>query len=329
MEDKKKKYKYEVEKEGEYIFKDSFSRGQTDTDGKIVKTSPRIFIKHIYCGSEYVVETTAFINQRKRCGKCCGSYEKSFAYHIEQELKQDLNNIWDFEKNTVNPYHISKSSNIKVWIKCQEKDYHGSYDIRAQHYVNAKSRCPLCSKKTGKVHPLDSFGYYHLDKAMSWYPNNVLSPFRVSCGSGKKLKFICETCEEVFESRVADVVQKNSWCPYCSQSKGEKRIRKWLEENNFLYICDQPYFKDLVSENENMLRPDFIIEKEKIWIEYDGEFHYRDVHKDGSYKVLKHHDKLKDNYAKEHGWKMIRIPYWDFDRIEELLKCLLNKNGRD
>ena len=32
------------------------------------------------------------------------------------------------------------------------------------------------------------------------------------------------------------------------------------------------------------------------------------------------HDSIKDEYAKKNGWKLIRIPYWDFDNIEEILK---------
>lgn len=27
-----------------------------------------------------------------KCGKCCQTYENSFAYHIQQELKESLNN---------------------------------------------------------------------------------------------------------------------------------------------------------------------------------------------------------------------------------------------
>ena len=30
-------------------------------------------------------------------------YEQSFGYYIEVELGLDINKIWNFEKNTVNP----------------------------------------------------------------------------------------------------------------------------------------------------------------------------------------------------------------------------------
>ena len=59
-------------------------------------------------------------------------YEESFAYHIEVELGLDINKIWNFEKNIVNPYEIFKGCGKKVWLYCLEKDYHndeGGYDM--------------------------------------------------------------------------------------------------------------------------------------------------------------------------------------------------------
>lgn len=84
------------------------------------------------------------------------------------------------------------------------------------------------------------------------------------------------------------------------------------------FIKDKEYFKELKSKKGKPLRPDFILPDHKIWIEYDGEFHYKDIM--GELKKQQYHDKLKDEYAKKNGWEMIRIPYWDFDKIEEILK---------
>ena len=65
----------------------------------------------------------------------------------------------------------------------------------------------------------------------------------------------------------------------------------------------------------------------KIWIEYDGEKHFRVVDFSNKneelakkqFKIIQENDRLKNEYAKKHNWKIIRIPYWDFDRIEEIL----------
>ena len=367
-----------------------------------------IEIKHKYCGNIYVVELYYF-RKHRNCKKCCQKYENSFAYHIEVELGEPLDKYWDFEKNTVNPYHITKSTDKKVWIKCQEKDYHGSYEIRCDNFRVSKQRCSYCSRKkihpkdsfaqhhidntdkdflekywdwdknksnpweisvyghnkvwikcqneeinelnglmkkeyhgsyeitpsnfmignrcsycnpTGqnpKVHPYDSFGYHNFDKVLSWHPDNKVSPFKISKNNGRRCKFICEECGYIWETKIT-YISRGCWCPMCSSSKGEKKIKSWLNKKGIRHIYDESYFKDLVSKNNIPLRPDFILPEHKIWIEYDGEFHFRKVYNVNNYETLKIHDKRKNEYAKKHGWKMIRIPYWEFDNIENILE---------
>lgn len=394
------RYKYEVEKDGEYEYIRSYRKGDILPNGRIVNNKTYIQVKHKYCGGVYEVRTDCFIDLNHRCTTCCGSYEKSFAYHIEVELGESLEKYWDFEKNTVDPYHISKNSNKKVWINCTETDYHGSYNIRADRFIVAKIKnnqgCPYCHNKkvhpkdsfaqyhidhtdkdfltkywsnkntvnpwsispvcttkvwikcqehnyhnykggyeivcssftqgrrcsycySKKIHPLDSFGYKHFDKVMSWHPDNDISPFKVPLKSDFKYKFICSKCSYQWSAKLYHV-SNGTWCPQCSASKGEKRISEYLRLNNIEFIYDEGFFKDLLSYRNKPLRPDFILPDHKIWIEYDGEFHYKKYYEEQNYETLKEHDRRKDEYAKEHGWKMIRIPYWEFDNIEEILK---------
>lgn len=79
-----------------------------------------------------------------------------------------------------------------------------------------------------------------------------------------------------------------------------------------------------------MLRPDFILPNEKVWIEYDGGQHFEwkeGMMSEEEYKISQNNDRIKNEYAKEHGWKLIRIPYWEFDNIEEILEKEINKNN--
>lgn len=71
-----------------------------------------IRVKCPYCGAEYDVMIEGF-KKGNKCGKCCQTYENSFAYHIQQELKEPLNKYWDWEKNAVNPYCITPQSGKK------------------------------------------------------------------------------------------------------------------------------------------------------------------------------------------------------------------------
>ena len=85
-------------------------------------------------------------------------------------------------------------------------------------------------------------------------------------------------------------------CPKCDESKGEKRVAEYLDSKN---------------------------------IEYDGEDHYMFVFrgKGDTYEKAfnrfigtKVRDTIKTVYCKKNNIKLIRIPYWDFDSIEEILE---------
>ena len=109
-------------------------------------------------------------------------------------------------------------------------------------------------------------------------------------------------------------------CPICNVSKGEQKIINWLEENDVKFIYNKEYFKNLLGVRGGLLRPDFIIENKGIWIEYDGEFHFDKYYGGQNFEVMIMNDNIKRRYAKENGWKLIRIPYWEFDNIEEILE---------
>ena len=391
-------YKTKIEKGNEYELIECYLKHETMPNGVKVKHSSYVKLLHKYCENEFFIQANQFIHNDVRCGQCCQKYENSFAYHIEQELGEPLEKYWDFEKNIFNPYHIYKSSKNKVWIKCQKKNYHKSYEISCNSFIRG-SRCSYC--KGNKVHPKDSFARYHidntdpnfLDKYWDWEKNtlnpweitknsmsnifikcqkkdyhndnggyeiragaftdgnrcgyckgskihkndsiwsthkellnywdfdkNELSPDKISHGSNKYIWLKCNKCNNKWSSKLYSLVNREEVCPRCAKTKGESSVAKWLDKNNVNYIYDEPYFQDLLSDKGNPLRPDFILPEHKIWIEYDGEFHYDPIYDDDKYKRLKIHDKRKDEYAKKHGWKMIRIPYWEFDNIEDILE---------
>ena len=96
----------------------------------------------------------------------------------------------------------------------------------------------------------------------------------------------------------------------------------WLNKNKIDYIHDEPYFKDLFGDIA-LLRPDFILPNYKIWIEYDGEFHFKDSYKDGVYEKTLKYDEIKNQWCKKNNIPLIRIK---FDRLENLtLEDLLLK----
>ena len=323
-----------IERGDGYEYIGSYHCGEITIDDKKNDKHSCIRVKCPYCGKEYDVRLSSFVGKLKtKCTNCCNTYENSFAYYIQQELKEPLNKYWDWEKNNqlgINPYCITPQSGKKVYIKCTETDYHESHLVSPGNFYNG-NRCPYCCTRSTKVHPKDSFGALYPEKAKYWdYEKNKKFPYEVRPKSCKdKYWFKCKICGKSFKLSLNNLNQyeRDIICNNYKVSKGEIKIIKWLDKNNINYIHDESYFKDLLSDLGNPLRPDFIIEDKRIWIEYDGEFHYENKMDENEFIKMQKHDKLKDEYAKEHDWKLVRIPYWEFDNIEEILEKELNKNN--
>lgn len=111
-------------------------------------------------------------------------------------------------------------------------------------------------------------------------------------------------------------------CPVCSISKGEQKIKEWLDSYQIKYILQFTY-NNLLSNKQNLLRFDFAIFKKNgdflCLIEYDGEFHYMKMYENDGYEELIIHDERKNKYCKNNNIRLLRIPYWEFDNITNIL----------
>lgn len=110
-------------------------------------------------------------------------------------------------------------------------------------------------------------------------------------------------------------------CPSCNESKGEKRIHKWLDSFNI--VCErQKIFNDC--KDKRPLPFDFYLPNYDCCIEYDGEQHYRSVDYFGGeegFKKRVEHDKIKTQYCADNNIKLLRIPY--FANVEKELNNFL------
>lgn len=116
-------------------------------------------------------------------------------------------------------------------------------------------------------------------------------------------------------------------CPKCRNSKGEKKIAMLLDDNCIKYEKEFT-FDDLIGVGGGKLRYDFaIIGKRrgvKMLIEYDGELHYSKYSIGNNLEKQLIHDNIKSEYAKKKKIPLLRIPYWEYDNINNILN---NKLG--
>ena len=178
-----------------------------------------------YHGS-YKISCALFV-RGSRCGYCAGKIihtKDSFAqYHIDNTDKDFLEKYWS-NKNAVNPFNIAPNSNkVKVWIKCQEKDYHEDYEIKCNSFTQG-NRCLCCAGK--KVHKNDSFAQYHINNTdvnfleKYWDENNKIDPWEILPYSDKKIwvKCINKDYHNSYLTTCSDF-STGSRCPYCASQK--------------------------------------------------------------------------------------------------------------
>ena len=144
---------------------------------------------------------------------------------------------------------------------------------------------------------------------------------------GNNIKIKCKCKKDNFEwETTPSSLLSGTGCPKCSESKGEKRVAKYLDSKNIDY---ERQYKFDYCRSKKELPFDFYIPSLNIAIEYDGEDHYMIFkrNKNESYEEAidrfigrKVKDTIKTIYCKENNIKLIRIPYWDFDKIEEILE---------
>lgn len=127
-----------------------------------------------------------------------------------------------------------------------------------------------------------------------------------------------------FEISPNNHLSKNQGCVKCvgKVSKGEIFIKEFVEKRNINYI-HQHIFEDC--KYKKKLRFDFYLPEKNICIEYDGEQHYKPVVVFGGLNGFEKtiiRDNIKDEYCKNNNIKMIRIPYYNINKIDSILENL-------
>lgn len=218
-------------------------------------------------------------------------------------------------------YSTFKGNFSSLKIKC--KVCGNFFERNVNNLKTKKQGCPWCSGRAKTTEILKG-------QLQEKYKDDLFDFSKVEyLGDERKQQIIiCKKCEKEFKANTHDLLSKfGKKCPYCSKTiwKGEEKIRKWLEENGFLLNKDyfrEAKFKNLKGEKNMPLRYDFYVPSKNLLIEYNGEQHYTPRKKFGGEQAFtkrKKYDEIKENYAKENEINLLIIPYWDFDKIEEML----------
>jgi len=238
---------------------------------------------------------------------------------------------------------------LDVWWQCSKNPKHKW--IAKIYNRNNGTNCPYCASKL----PSEDYNLLFCNSELceEWnYEKNKKKPEEYLPYSHIKVWWKCKECGHewpaIIQSRNSGL---KTGCPECNKSKGEKECKRIfisqdlieinqedynklsnIDKINNTYFIPQKEFKDLIGIGGKSLLYDFYIPKLNLIVEYDGEYHFRVIkYKNESIKQAKEkfnkqqiHDRMKNKYAMDNDIQLIRIPYWEFDNIEEILKRELN-----
>jgi phage FluMu protein Com len=149
--------------------------------------------------------------------------------------------------------------------------------------------------------------------------------------SDKKVIIKCNKCNNLFLQAPYHHADGKG-CPVCKESKGESKIAKYLKKKNINFDREK-IFEGLFYKRR--LRYDFHLTALNLLIEFDGEGHYEACfgktveEKKVNLEDCQNRDKIKNEWAKRKNIPLLRIPYWDFDKIEELIDEFLLQHMKE
>lgn len=254
----------------------------------------------VICSEGHSTELTyAHFLEGKRCKYCANNQKLSEDYISSQFLYHGYEILSKY-----------KNASTPLKIKCPE-----GHITDTMTWANFKKgeRCYICNKPKRVTYEfveqeLKKEGYSLLQN----FFNGVLEGMRVKCPKG-----------HITNTITWSNFKKGKRCKICNESKGEKLISNFLSERGINFLREYR-FSDC--KHKNKLPFDFYLPDLNICIEYDGEQHFYPVDVFGGeseFNEVKIRDSIKNNYCKDNEIKLIRIPYWDKERIREILTELI------
>ena len=224
---------------------------------------------------------------------------------------------------------VSKKEDIvnnKTYIiyKCP---VHDLQKMRISNLINGRG-CPDCSIDTKsekyRLSPDE------VEQRISVLGGKLLNKEDYANRSKRNLIIECAYCGTPFTTSLVLFTQHGGqMCDNCkdAESIGERRIRNFLELNNILFEQEK-WFSDC--RDIKPLPFDFYLSDYNTVIEFDGKQHYEQGHFTHSHlSYTQAHDAIKNNYCKENNINLLRIPYWDINNIETILKNKLIISHKD
>ena len=141
---------------------------------------------------------------------------------------------------------------------------------------------------------------------------------RETNAAGAKWKCLCDCGNTTI---VTTKLLNNGHVASCGclarKSKGEDLIKQILKTLDINFVSQFRFYE---CRSKNPLIFDFYLSDYNCCIEYDGKQHFEPIDFFGGeeqFKIQQKNDKIKTEYCKENDIRLIRIPYTDYDKLNE------------
>ena len=141
-------------------------------------------------------------------------------------------------------------------------------------------------------------------------------------------KCICDCGNECIKDTNSLTMGNTISCG-CLHSQGEFKLTEIFKNHNIQYET-QKKFDDLRGVNDGILSYDFYLPNYNLLIEYQGVQHYEpidfgcgEIYAKERYVQQQEHDKRKREYAEKNGYRLLEIPYYNSNNMEEILNTMI------
>lgn len=269
------------------------------------------------CGNPFFQAPDAFLAGHG-CNRCAPNARITLDDFVKRARKVH-GDAYDYSKVRF------ENSTDNITIICPK---HGAFEQNVRVHLLGHGCWKCYGERSGEMRRMSQEEF--LQRAKEMHGDKYDYSESVCRGSNEKVKIKCNTCGRYFYQLAGNHVEGQG-CPYCVMSKSEKRVRDFLEARGINY---EPHFYEYDEDaplKNNRFNVDFYIEikedddsePKRIIIECNGKQHYEAIGFFGGQSQFEW-QQMRDNALKKHcrkkGIKYIEIPYWDFDRIEEILE---------
>lgn len=232
---------------------------------------------------------------------------------------------WDYNKNTIHPKSVTYGSGkIAWWIGADCKH---SWQMSIKEKIKYNCHCPYCSGRR-VLAGFNDLATTHPEIAKELDDNKYQST-EISKGCCVKLKWKCSNCNFTWMTTPNARTNNRSGCPKCNRSKLENIVASTLDKYNIEYQTEKTFDK---CKNKRQLPFDFYLPGYNTCIECQGIQHYPERYKKSHFyrtslildvDKIQNHDNIKKSFCKQNNIFLIEIPYWEENKIEQLLINLL------